>query len=548
MTLKTVNIILIIYLSLVLAILIGWFIVYYIIFPMPKILDIVPDATLSYLDVSNLNESLSAIQESDFVSRVAKSPWWTNFKSSRLWLELSQEIANLQQIGLERDTIIRIIGKHSIIALYVNPASDQQSLNYLLVTELDLLTRLVMASGQIERLISPSYDIDKERYKGVRLITIKTPERNYIYAFAGRAGLLSSDASIVKEAIDIYKQKGRGVSGIPEFTQLTSALPISDVSFYINSVKVQESAKLLWRYGLNPSSLSLINGVNLWSGVVSRENEKLRIDNVLSYRKETEDYIKSNTDKNIDLPLPNNCLAFAIHRSLKPEYLFNWLEKNVSSRFTIITKGLLLIVHESIGEAVLSPNASEYQILPPLLFFMRVRNKDIAETALNDFKKSMNIQDPQMEFNETLYNGTKISYLSYLPGVSLPIGIGYAFIKSDILVMATDMLALKAVVDTSNGKAQSITKQTQYLNVMNPIGSDSNNIVFMKLKELAPVVEQVAKFYLYQSMLTGKRSAEKLALTIADNVFVLESWNYLGTVWTSDGGKLSLKFTLTDTN
>ncbi|MDQ1318468.1 MAG: hypothetical protein QG588_2130, partial [Candidatus Poribacteria bacterium] len=166
MTLKTVNRILIIYLSLVLAILIGWFIVYYIIFPMPKILDIVPDATLSYLDVSNLNESLSALQESDFVSRVTRSAWWTNFKSSRLWLELGQEIANLQQIGLERDTIIRLIGKHSIIALYVNPASDQQSLNYLLVTELDLLTRLVMASGQIERLISPSYDIDKEKYKG----------------------------------------------------------------------------------------------------------------------------------------------------------------------------------------------------------------------------------------------------------------------------------------------------------------------------------------------------------------------------------------------
>jgi hypothetical protein len=543
MNLKTTNIILIVYVSLVLAILIGWLIVYYIIFPMPKILDIVPDATLSYLDVTNLNESLVAIQESDFVSRVTRSAWWTNFKSSRLWLEFGQEIANLQQIGLDRDTIVRLIGKHSIIALYANNASDQQSLNYLLVTELDLLTRLIMASGQIERLISPSYDIDKERYKGVGLITIKTPERNYIYAFAGRAGLLSSDASIVKKAIDIYKQKGRGVSGIPELAQLTSALPISDLSFYINSVKVQESAQLLWRYGLNPSNLSLINGVNLWSGAVSRENGKLRIDNVLSYRKEPKDYVKSNTDISVDLPLPNNCLAFAIHRSLKPEYLFNWLEKNVSPRFAIITKGLLMIVHESIGEAVLSPNTSEYQILPPLIFFMRVRNKDIAETALDDFKKSMTMQNPQMEFNEALYNGTKISYLSYLPGVSLPIGIGYAFIKSDILVMATDMSALKAVVDVSNGKTQSITKQSQYLSVMN---SDSSNAVFMKLKELAPVVEQVAKLYLYQSMLTGKRSAEKLALTVADNAFVLESWNYLGTVWSSDEGKLNLKFTLSN--
>jgi hypothetical protein len=358
--------------------------------------------------------------------------------------------------------------------------------------------------------------------------------------------MISSDASIVKEAIDIYKQKGHGVSDIPEFTKLKSALPLSDVSFYVNAVKVQESAELLRRYGLNPNSLSMINGVNLWSGVVYREDGQLRIDNYLSYRKESENNISSNTDKNLDLPLPNNCLAFVIHRSLKPEYLFNWLEKNISPRFATIRKGILLIAYKSIGEAVLSPNPSEYQIIPPILFFLRVRNKDIAETAFNDFKTSLKMQDPQMEFNETLYDGVKISYLSYLPGVSLPIGIGYALIKNDILVMATDMSALKAVVDTSNGKTQSIIKQTKYQSVMNPIGAKSENVVFMKLKELAPIIEQVAKLYLYQNMFTGKRSAERLALNLADNVFVLESWSKLGTVWTSDGGKLSLKFTLSN--
>jgi len=545
---KTAKIIIIILASLAFAVLIGWLIVYYIIFPMPKALDLVPDATLAYLDVSNLNDSLSAVQGSDFVNRVARSPWWTNFKSSRLWLEFGQELANLQQIGLDRDTLMRLIGRHSIMSFYVSALSDQQNLNYLLVSELDMLTRLVMASGQIERMISKNYDIVKEKYNGVRLITVKTPERNYIYAFAGRTGLLSSDVSIIKKSIDIYKQKGHGVFGIPEFTKLKSALPVSDVSFYVNAVKIQESGEVLRRYDLNLNNLSLISGVDLWAGVVSRENGKLRIDNVLSYRKEPEDYIKSDTDANIDLPLPNSCLAFVIHRSLKPEYLFNWLEKNISPRFAMITKGLILVVSESIGEAVLSPNTSEYQIIPPLLFFMRVRNRDIAETALNDFKNSLKVQNPQMEFSETLYNSIKISYLSYLPGVSLPIGIGYAFIKNDILVMATDMSALKSVADVSYGKIQSIAKQTQYINVMNPIGNTSNNVVFMRLKELAPVVEQVAKFYLYQSMLTGKRSAEKLAVTFADNAFVLESWNYLGTVWTSDGGKLNLKFTLTKTD
>jgi len=545
---KTVNIILIIYISLVFSMLIGWFIVYYIIFPMPKIIDLVPDSTVAYIDITDLDSSLAAVQGSEFVDRVARSQWWVNFKSSRLWLELSQDIADLQQLGLDRETIMRLFGKHSIAAFYFSSASGQQNFNYLLISELDMFTRLVMASGQIERMISPEYDLVKEKYKGIRLITVKTPDRIYIYAFAGRAGFLSSNISLVKEAIDIYKQGSHGVSGIPEFSKLTSALPVSDTSFYINAVKFQESAEVLRRYDLNLNSLSLISRISLWAGAVYHEDGKLRINNYFLYRKVSEEYVKSNTDAKINLPLPNNSLAFVIHKSLKPEYLFNWLERNVSSRFAIIRNGLLPIVHESIGEAVLAPNTSEYQIIPPLLFFMRVRNNIIAETALNDFKTSLKMQNQQIEFSETLYDGVRINYLSYLPGVSLPVGIGYAFIQSDLLVLATDMSALKSMVDVLNGKTRSIIEQTQYLNVMTPIGGTSDKVVYIKLKELYPIVEQVAKLYLYQSMITGNRKAEKLAVTLADNAFILESWNYLGTVWTSDEDKMNLKITLSKTD
>jgi hypothetical protein len=545
---KTVNIILIIYISLVFAILIGWFIIYYIIFPMPKIMELVPDSTVAYIDITDLDSSLAAVQRSEFVDRVARSQLWTSFKSSRLWQGLSQDIADLQNLGLDRETIMRLVGRHSIVSFYVSPVSDQQNFSYLLISELDVLTRLVMASGQIERLISPEYTITKERYRGIKLITVKAPDRIYIYAFVGRAGFLSSNISLVKKTIDIYKQGSHSVSDIPEFSKLTSALPVSDTSFYINAVKFQESSELLQRYGLNLSSLSLINRISLWAGAVYHENGKLRIDNCFLYRKVSEKYAKSGTDAKIGLPLPNNSLAFVIHKSLKPEYLFNLLERNVSPRFAIIRNGLLPIVYESVGEALLVPNTSEYQILPPLLFFMRVRNKVIAETTLNDFKMSLKMQNQQMEFNETLYDGVKIHYLSYLPGVPLPIGIGYAFIQNDILVLATDMSALKSVIDVLNGKSKSIIEQTQYLKVMNPIGGTSDNAVYIKLKELSPVVEQVAKLYLYQSMITGNRKAEKLAVNLADNAFILESWNYLGTVWTSDEDKMNLKITLSKTN
>jgi hypothetical protein len=179
---------------------------------------------------------------------------------------------------------------------------------------------------------------------------------------------------------------------------------------------------------------------------------------------------------------------------------------------------------------------------------MRVRNNIIAETALNDFKTSLKMQNQQIEFSETLYDGVRINYLSYLPGVSLPVGIGYAFIQSDLLVLATDMSALKSMVDVLNGKTRSIIEQTQYLNVMTPIGGTSDKVVYIKLKELYPIVEQVAKLYLYQSMITGNRKAERLAVTLADNAFILESWNYLGTVWTSDEDKMNLKITLSKTD
>jgi hypothetical protein len=547
MPLKAINRIFIILASLIFAVLIGYMLVY-LIFPMPKILNLLPDTAMAYLDVYGLDNVLVSTKNSEFVKRVSESSLWSNFKTTKLCFALEQDLMDFQQLGLDKGTLNRLIGKHAIVAVHTIPNS--QEIGYLLVSELDMPTRLLIASGQIERFISPQYELIREKYKGFTLITLQSPEWKYTYAFAGRAGLLATDANLVKDAINIYKHLANGLPMMPEFGELTSNLPLSDVSFFINAEKVQESAQIFQRYGIYPQNFPFINNIRLWAGIVSNPKGELKIDNFILNRnagKDNKELVGSVTPLSEKLPLPDKSLAFVTHNRIKPEELFRWMEKYISPRLYIFRQILLPIVHESLAEAIIAPKAIEYQTVPSFVFFMGVGNKFIAEEVLKQLKEIITSQNSQLKFEEIEYGGKHISYSSSFPGIYLPVGIGYTIIKDDLLVLSTDISTLKAVIDTSNGKHQPITKQMQYMNVMSSFSDKSDNMAFINLNEIAPITQQFAKLYLFQSMLTGRRGAEKYekyALMLADNAFIMQSWNYLGATWASDSSRSTIKLTL----
>ncbi|MEK7398778.1 MAG: DUF3352 domain-containing protein, partial [Candidatus Poribacteria bacterium] len=303
-----------------------------------------------------------------------------------------------------------------------------------------------------------------------------------------------------------------------------------------------ESSKLLERYGFYPKNISVIKNSDMALGVVSHSLDEFRLNAVISYQKDNFKRLSESAD---NLLFPSNCLALITHRSFNPQIIFRWLEKNVSSTFAVISNGILPAIRESIAEAIIAPKNAESQVLPSFLLFMRVTNRTIAETALYNLKNTLKLQDGHFDFIETDYRNNKIYYSSYIPGVSFPIGIGYVFVKDDILLMATDEPSIKEFLDVLNGKAPSLTEQNQYkIAVPSNIGA-SDDIIFINLWEMAPIIEQLSRLYLFQGMITGKRSGDRVAVILADNAFIMRSWNYLGGAWDSEADKINIRLILT---
>jgi len=539
MTFRKINIALIILSLSIFLFLMAWIVIYNLIFPVPNMLDLVPNNITGYFDVYDLHKVLSNVLRSEFMRRVVQSPWWANFKTTGLWNEIDTQFKEFQQFGVDQSLIFRLIGTHSVVGFYLD--ANQTKIDYILISELDVPTRIALSFGQIKKFISPEFTVTKLKYNGKTITTIKSPQGSYIYTFVGRVGVLSDDEYLVQKTLDAYKNRKNRLSFMPEFKQIDLDLPSTNVSFYANTAKLRDSSKLLERYGFQYKNIPIITNSDMILGIVSQGAGKIRLDSAILHRQ------IDNSSKPLikdGLPFPSNCLALTTHRSLNPKALFHWLTKNVSSAFSIIGDDVLPTVSGSIAEAVVSPKSNGNQF-PSILLYMQVKSRTLAEAKLYELKYLLRLRDEQIKFTETTYKNAKITYSSYIPGVNFPIGFGYVFIKDDILLMATDEFSIREVLDVLNGDERSFINQSQYADVMSSINGRADEMAFINLREMSPIVEQVSRLYLYQGMFTGNRSGENVATMLADNAFILGSWDYLGAVWNSKDNITNLKLILT---
>ncbi|MGB9595386.1 MAG: hypothetical protein ACPL7B_03815, partial [Candidatus Poribacteria bacterium] len=348
MEFKKINKILLILSLSILLFLIIWIAIYNLIFPVPNMLDLVPNDVIAYFDVYDLHKILSNFLRSEFIRRVVQSPLWANFQKTTLWNEINTEFIGFKQFGIDQGLIFRLIGKHSIIAFYLD--SKQSKIDYVLISELDIPIRLTLSFGQMRKFISLEYVVTKLKYKGKTITTIKSPQENYSYTFVGRVGILSNDEILVQKVLDAYKDKENRLLKKPEFIKISINLPISDVSFYANTERLLDSSSFLERYGLNYKNVPVINNSNMILGAISQAIGKTRLDIVISHRKNNSLFKMKKA-----LPFPKDCLALTIHRLYDPKSLFHWLAKNISSTFSIIGDEILPTINGNVAEAVVSP-------------------------------------------------------------------------------------------------------------------------------------------------------------------------------------------------
>ncbi len=538
---KAVRIILTIFLILAVAFVILLGVSHYLIWPKTEVLSLVPGTPLAYIAACDLDKTISAVEESEFVKQFARSPLWSDIKSSRLGRQihlhkLAWDIYWENYIGgepLKLDDILQLVKRDALLAFYGGR-------DFLLISAVDLLTLLNITWGDTEEMLVSRYGFVMEEYKGVKLMSVKVLGQEFSYGFVGRVGLLGSNKSLLKAAIDIHKDREQGLAAEPGFRKLTADMPGSDLSFYMNLAKSFEAYS-----DIDPRLrylLPIAEHIDAYAGVVSGQDGNIRFDVRASHTSSLK-HVASGNPSEGGSSVPAGSMFFASSHTVEPGLPFKVLRASLGLDLRSLESKLAPVLRDGMTIAVLEPDIKEFQ-LPPAMLFLQVKDRSTAETTLEDIKNSMNIGSKQMEFTQETYENIPINLTKLPIGMGISLDAGYVFIGDDLLASATDVTALKAAIDVSLKKRPSLTEEKQYTQVLAPIMDGSDGQVFMNLVSVAAITKQAARLYAWRSKLIGDREAEKMSTMLYQNAFLLESWKYMGATFSSDDGRINVKLVL----
>jgi len=412
-------------------------------------------------------------------------------------------------------------------------------------------------------MLAARHEFVEEEYRGIELMTVAEPEWKFSYGFIGRAGLLSTDKSLLKEVVDLYRGSRQGLAATPEFKELVVDLPASDTSFYINVAKIRDVAEPIRASLLRANAemdsqlrhlMSVAQRIDALAAVGFHEHGNLMLDARWSVaplytpRRAGGTGVREsriqNPESRIQNFAPANCLFFMLYGTLKPDTLFEMLKAVVGSDLDVVRDKLLPALGSGTAVAVLEPNIEELQLLPPVMSFFWVRDRVAAQTALEGLKSSLKVGRRQLEFVEIKYEGIAINYARLPIGMGMSIDIGYTLIGDDLLVVATDTSALRAAIDVALSKRQSLIESEQYANVLTPIAEAADGRIFMNIRSAATMTKQAARLYAWRAKLAGQHQAERIATMLYQNAFTLEAWHYMGATFNSDSSKTNVKMML----
>ncbi len=557
---KIVKIILITLLSLVVLVILAWCVTTYLLWPKPELLGLVPETPLAYIAASNLPLTLLDARESEFSDRLARSPIWKT-SLSKYWRGMKRQRSNWEeqmQASIDPKGIAKLVRRDAILAFY----GDQRRLDFLLISEVSTLTRMNIKSGTTEKTLKEVYKFTKEKYRGAELITLAVPELKLSYGFIGRAGFLSTDISLVKKCVDLHKGIGQGMAAAPEYRKLTADLPESNISLHVNATKIRDAnrhpivSSLITRAKTDPLFRYLgpvAPHIDACVFTGSHQNGNLMFDVRVLYNPSTRSGgsdISTHHPTGLsdltshELPVPADCLLFGLYEMLEQSVLFEIVDTVVDIDLNAASDRLLPVLQSGAAIVVLKPNLEELQVLPPVMVFLQVKDKPAAQNALEDLSRSMKARGRQLEFNETKHANATIKHAKVPIGMGLSLDAGYTFVGDDLLIMASDISALKAAVDVSLDKQPSLMKDESYTSVLNPIAEGAEGRIFVDIVSTAEIIRQAGKLYAWRAKFAGEREGEQIATTLYQNVFILEAWRYVGITFEPEDDMTSVKMVL----
>ena len=492
---------------LLITILTAWLTVRYLSTPKLDFVSILPEAPLGYISVKNLNDIISAIENTEFGKELKKIPILQTIKSNPTWRQFSYQKALWEyeiRGRLDRGVLKDFVGKEAILSFY-----NRSSPKLLLISQVGASGKMQVSATEMQDVIDTRYKMVREQYQDIEMITVVGFPEEVTYAFIGKIGLLSNDKTLIQDAIDIYKKRKTGFVKQDYGGLLQKQYKSNSSSLYFDLSQYPEHLPFSTVFK------NIFKGVKVWNfsnkygdGKVVSEHHFV-LSNI---------YVPPKTESSQILSMaPSNSALLLSAEGLEPGALWDicqtFFEVEILHRDS--RTGLEKYLGKQTNFIMLGSSDKEVRLIPAMAFLIPITDVHAVEEDLLELRNSIHISGKKLKFTgRKVYNGVNINLAELPLGFMFSVKGGYAIIDG-YLVAGTTMSILQKIIDTASGNQKPLNPMDYQL-YLNP---ESTGYLFIHPPTLVPELRRIASFYALIASISKDRQASQIASQISKNLY-----------------------------
>jgi len=494
---------------LLITILTAWLTVRYLSTPKLNLVSILPEAPLGYISVKNLNDIISAVENTEFGKELKKLPILQTIKSNPTWRQLSYQKALWEyeiRGRLDRGVLKDFVGKEAILSFY-----NRSSPKLLLISQVGASGKMQVSATEMQDFIDTRYKMVKEKYQDVEIITVVGFPEEFTYAFIGKIGLLSNDKTLIQDAIDIYKKRKTGFAKQHYGELLQKQYNSNSSSLYFDLSKYPESLPF------GTVFKNIFKGVKIWNfsnkygdGKVISEHHFV-LSNI---------YAPPKTESRQILSMAPSDSALLLS-GVEPATL--WDICRTFFEIEILHGDSGIGPENYLGKKtdfiMLGSSGEEVRLIPAMALLIPITSAPAVEKHLLELRNSIRISGKNLKFTGSkVYNGMNINLVELPLGFMFSVKGGYAIIDG-YLVVGTTISILQKIINTASGQQRPLNPMDYQL-YYNP---ESTGYLFIHPPTLVPELQRIASFYALITSISKDRQASQIAAQISKNLYPLSA-------------------------
>jgi len=501
---------------LLIFILSAFFTYRYIATPKIPLISLLPDSPFAYISVKNLDDAISAIENTEFGKELRKMPIIAEIESRQDWQELIYQKRLWEyslQGRIDRKWLKEIVGQEAILSFY-----NRDEPSFLLMSKIRTSAKLQVSSAEAQDVLDDRYKMVKKSHNGINTVTVIGFPKEFTYAFIGKIGMLSTDASLINDVIDIYKKGNEGYVKQNNSSLAKEKYECDSSSFYFDFSGYPDELPL------NETFKNLSKVAKSWFFSNRYGDGKL----ISEHHFELPEPSKRTRNSNLrflSLTSAKNAMSFDI-AGVEPADLWNACRGLFSVSIQPKDGAVSLAEQLDKNVSVIVQGSNKNILLPSIAILIPVKNDKLLREKLQKLKgKSIYVYDRKLKFAKTMmYNGIRINSVEMPIQLFLSLRGGYAIVNEHLVIGSTVSM-LEDIIDTSVGKQNRLNPNDYQI----ALHEDNTGYLFIQPSALVPEIKRMATFYSLVSRLSGEKDASQIALWVSKNIFPLESLGNIGT-------------------